>query len=169
MRTTTTTTHTEATVLPVDGGEAKVHAKAEVTHFAWGVHNRKTLEKKARLFWEDNWSGSPASQEFVLGERPAPGRRGVDAALDKAWDRYNKQNVRIVRDAIIAVLQDMVGFRGEVTAKDVRYSRKAGCTCNCSPGFILSDDLRAALEEACRTEFGLADVRVRLTYYKQTV
>lgn len=165
MRTETTTSHTKATVMPVDGGEAKVYANAEVTHFTYGTHPREVLNKKARLFWEDNWTGSSASKEFVLGEQPAITRRGDDAESDKAWDRYNKQNVRIVRDAIVAVLQEMVGYRYTVTGKDVRYSRKAGCTCNCSPGFILSDDLRHALEQGCRTEVGIADVRVRLNYH----
>lgn len=165
MHTTTTTTHTTVRNAQVAyGATARVRATADVEHFAWGRHDRKALNRKARLFWTDNWTGSMMSKETVLGERPEVTRRGDFPEVDKAWDRYNKQHVRIVRDAIVAVLNEMVGYRYDVKAADVRFSRKAGCTCNCSPGFILSDDLRDALEDACGTEVGLADVRVRLTY-----
>jgi len=166
MRTETITSHSVTRDAKVNNGlPARISAKAEVHHFHWGVHDRKTINRKTRLFWTDKWDGSMLSEETVLGERPKVTRRGEFPDVDKAWDAYNKQHKRIVRDAIVATLNEMVGHRYEVKSSDVRYSRKAGCTCPCSPGFILSDDLTSALEQACGTAVGIADVRVTLRYY----
>ena len=166
MKTLTSTTHTASRTMDVNDGVAKVTATAELTHFAYHIHDRKQLNKKARLYWEDNWTGSSASKEFVLGEHPEYGPRNVDPALDKAWDGYNKRHVRIVRDAIINVLAEMVAYRCDVKAAAVRYSRKAGCACGCSAGFVLSDELSSELKAACGAEYGIGDLRVRLRYEK---
>lgn len=68
-------------------------------------------------------------------ELPAPKERGVDPENDKAYDRFNKAQVRIWKAHLVAAMEAGLVPGGErVTA---RFSRKAGCSCTCSPGFIL--------------------------------
>lgn len=166
MKTTTTTTHGTQIITKVDGGEAKVTAEVRVNHFSWEIHDHKTRTSKTRLFWTEKWDGSMLSKEFVLGERPEITVRGDYPEIDKAWDRYNKQNLRIVREAIVKALNEMVGYRYEVKGSDVRYSRNAGCSmCPCSPGFILSDNVKYALRDACGADGGIADVDVTLRFH----
>lgn len=61
-------------------------------------------------------------------------RRGVFPTVDRAWDEFNRQVVAAQR----AVLDDglrALGHRPEEMG--IQFSRTAGCSCPCSPGFVL--------------------------------
>lgn len=60
--------------------------------------------------------------------------RGTFPTVDKAWDAFNATIVAAKRAALFAGLREIVEGAEEVKAK---YSRKAGCSCGCSPGFVL--------------------------------
>ena len=75
---------------------------------------------------------APDPEVFGLMERPPFGPRGEDGVLDSAWDAYNKLEVAIRRQVLEQV------FEGKWT-----FSRKAGCHCGCSPGFIRKDEKTA--------------------------
>jgi hypothetical protein len=82
---------------------------------------------KARVFiW-----GAP-EPEITL---PAPKERGVDVENDKIYDRYNRAWVRIRKAHLVAVMEAGLIPGGENVKP--RFSKKAGCSCPCSPGFIL--------------------------------
>lgn len=62
--------------------------------------------------------------------RPPHTVKGDDPKVDKAWRRYNRMQIQIMRDAAARA----TGF----DPKDLRFSRRAGCSmCPCSPGFIV--------------------------------
>lgn len=58
-------------------------------------------------------------------EHPPYGAIGKDPDVDKAWKKYNREEIRLQRLVLKAA-----GFNGG-------FSRKAGCFCGCSPGFIV--------------------------------
>lgn len=59
-------------------------------------------------------------------------KRGDFPALDKAWDAHNKHLIRLQR----AVLTDYFAIAAD-TQPEMRFSRKAGCSCGCSPGWLV--------------------------------
>lgn len=69
-------------------------------------------------------------------EMPAYSVKGEDAALDAAWRRYN----RLEREAMLAKLDELKAEIAKLAGFDVtwKFSRRAGCSCPCSPGFIAS-------------------------------
>lgn len=75
-------------------------------------------------------------------EQPAPAwkPRGEDPTVDKAWDAYNRAEVKAMRVKVLNWL-DAAGYE----RVKVRFSRKAGCGCGCSPGFIADRQLRPGL------------------------
>lgn len=56
--------------------------------------------------------------------------RGENPEIDRAWDKYNREVIKnkraLVAKADLEMLRDV----------KLRFSRKAGCSCSCSPGFI---------------------------------
>lgn len=65
-------------------------------------------------------------------ELPAPKMKGEDPENDKAYRDFNKKfvaNMRICLEAAQAA--------GDIPNEKLRFSAKAGCSCPCSPGFIL--------------------------------
>lgn len=74
--------------------------------------------------------------ESVMVE-PVYTRFGDDPANDSAWRKFNKLEVaaeRVALDEALNLLQ-VLGY--EVDGIDPKFSRKAGCSCSCSPGFRL--------------------------------
>lgn len=68
---------------------------------------------------------------------------GEDPENDKAWKKYNRAEVAIMKTKVTNMLHSFVDFDG-VT---VKFSRKAGCSCPCSPGFVASVLLRNPLSD----------------------
>lgn len=65
--------------------------------------------------------------------------RGVNAALDAAWDKHNRSWIKAKRAVMEAVFNALTTEeRAElgVAHGGLTFSRKAGCTCGCSPGFM---------------------------------
>jgi hypothetical protein len=59
------------------------------------------------------------------------------SAPDAVWAAFNAQQVAAMTDAVARYLLDFEGLK--VGVGDIKYSRKAGCSCGCSPGFIASE------------------------------
>lgn len=76
--------------------------------------------------------------------------RGADPEVDRAWDRGNREYVLIGTELIKAV--------GAVWDADLKpkFSRKGGCSCGCSPAWIIDDDhghdIWLTAREACDTD-----------------
>lgn len=62
---------------------------------------------------------------------PEYGRQGVDPVADAAWKVYNKLEIKNMKEI----------FQAAISAKG-HFSRKAGCSCGCSPGFLLDENHR---------------------------
>lgn len=84
---------------------------------------------KPKLFIFD----APNPEDLVTGgmERPPYGTKGENAENDKAWRKYNRIELKAMR----AFAEPIAAHYG---ADKISYSRKAGCSCGCSPGFILT-------------------------------
>jgi hypothetical protein len=69
-------------------------------------------------------------------ERPPYSVKGDDAENDKKWRKYNREEVAIMRVFAENILGDATEALDLPNLGKLRYSRKAGCSCGCSPGFI---------------------------------
>lgn len=78
---------------------------------------------------ELNWKG--------ITEQPPHSVKGDDPDNDKIWRKYNKAEVDLQRIIINQAVQD--GLIAEDFAKQLKWSRKAGCQCGCSPGWRARD------------------------------
>ena len=56
--------------------------------------------------------------------------------LDKAWKKYNRELVKMMKE--VAEKANLTNESGQPLK--LNYSRKAGCSCGCSPGFIAEND-----------------------------
>lgn len=101
--------------------------KIQLTENMHGYKNdyRERLSgKKTRLYTDLDYSNFPM-------ERPAYSVFGEDPQNDAAWKAYNRLEIKLMREKIQAEL-DKAGIEGKFS-----FSRKAGCSCGCSAGFIL--------------------------------
>lgn len=122
MTLTITAQDTKSVRFELDG--MKVHLRAEDYNSRPG--------RKPRVYV----SGSGLEPDFP---RPAYSIKGEDAELDKAWRKYNAEEIRLQKAAAaraMTALAQVPGFQLFGTG-ELRFSRKAGCSCSCSPGLLL--------------------------------
>mgnify|MGYP001226878705 CR=1 FL=1 len=72
--------------------------------------------------------------EQVIGPTPPHTERGASQACDHLWDAWNHHLLANFRVLLAQALRDL-GIEGEDAYK-MPYSRKAGCSCGCSPAFV---------------------------------
>lgn len=72
---------------------------------------------------------------------PAPKQRGEDPENDRAYDAYNRAYIKAGRVELKAVLDALVAAGWLSVAPKAAFSRYAGCSCPCSPGFKLDQTL----------------------------
>jgi len=73
--------------------------------------------------------------ETMIGVHPPYTMVGEDPENDKAWKAYNRAEVRTMKAGLLeanAAFNFLPADGWELT-----FSRKAGCSCGCSPAFIL--------------------------------
>lgn len=76
-----------------------------------------------------NWNG--------ITERPDYSIKGEDATSDRLWRKYNKAELELERIIINRAVEE--GLLDENLAKELKWSRKAGCNCGCSPSWVAKD------------------------------
>lgn len=78
---------------------------------------------------------APVSRAEVLErfglELPPFSVKGKDPEVDIAWRKYNRAEITIMRERARKWLDD-----NGLSDVKLSFSRKAGCSCGCSPGFI---------------------------------
>ena len=82
-------------------------------------------------------------EDFGLGSEPEYSRKGDNPELDKAWRKYNKAELGIQKELIMHAVSH--GMIEESLAKELKWSRKAGCSCGCSPGWKSRDYRRQSM------------------------
>jgi hypothetical protein len=78
-----------------------------------------------------------------ITKRPEYSRKGEDKELDKEWRRYNKAELMIQKRIINQAVRD--GLLDKDLAAELKFSRKAGCQCGCSPGWKSRDYRRQSI------------------------
>jgi hypothetical protein len=53
----------------------------------------------------------------------------------KAWRRWLRSEIKLTKERVIPALE--VHFGCPIDPSQLRFSAKAGCSCGCSPGFII--------------------------------
>lgn len=71
-------------------------------------------------------------------------RRGESPEMDVLWDALNRAQVAAMKAAAMSALIKK-GFTVE-DVKGLTFSRKAGCSCGCSPGFLFKASLATYAE-----------------------
>lgn len=73
---------------------------------------------------------------------PLPKERGEDPENDRAYDGFNRRYIKAARAELKAVLAALAEAGMVDAGATASFSRHAGCSCPCSPGFILSARVR---------------------------
>jgi hypothetical protein len=91
-----------------------------------------------------------------IGDQPPVSVKGDDPENDKAWRRYNRAELNSMNNGLNAFelelynTPDPTGLLAEIYEALVGYtrkfSRKAGCSCGCSPGFVMGGKVYARLD-----------------------
>lgn len=90
-------------------------------------------------------------------------QRDAHPLMDKAWDAFNSVIVAAKKQVLDEALD---ALKIEPAARSSKFSRKAGCSCGCSPGFILEelhgydlwvDELKDSRKEGVAVEAVAAD------------
>src|ERR1044072_6335835 len=68
-------------------------------------------------------------------ERPPYTIKGEDPENDELWRQYNRAELKIMRRHVQAAILEL-NFQDDVT---FHFSKFAGCSCPCSPGFIIKN------------------------------
>lgn len=125
-----------ATITDTSYKGVRFHAAGLQFHLrAEDIHTRPG--RKPRLFVSGE--GSP------VWEHPEWSIKGENAELDKAWRRYNAEEIRLQKalaERGLAILRQTEGFE-LYGSGELRFSRKAGCSCSCSPGLLVSGTVYA--------------------------
>jgi len=81
------------------------------------------------------WSDLEPLEIYGMKE-PEYSVKGENPELDKAWRKYNKAEQEIQR----AIIQEALTLHPELfdNPEGLKWSRKAGCACGCSPGWKTS-------------------------------
>lgn len=87
-------------------------------------YNERMMGKKTRVYCDLDYSQFPM-------ERPKYSIKGEDPENDLAWKVYNRLELKLMREKIAEAFT-AAGIEGKLS-----FSRKAGCSCGCSAGFIL--------------------------------
>jgi len=78
-----------------------------------------------------------------ITKRPEYSHKGEDKELDKEWRKYNKAELMIQKRIINQAVRD--GLLDKDLAAELKFSRKAGCQCGCSPGWKSRDYRRQSI------------------------
>jgi hypothetical protein len=87
-------------------------------------------------------SGQDAVTEM---EQPPYGAKGDNSENDRLWRQYNKLELAKMREILdhgMAALTDLDNPRIAQAPEKIKFSRHAGCSCPCSPGFVADRPLR---------------------------
>lgn len=79
---------------------------------------------------------------------PYGSTRGDGSESDKAWRRYNREEIKLQRALAARALEalkahGLATYGVRVGTVETKFSRYAGCSCSCSPGLILQADAHA--------------------------
>lgn len=78
-----------------------------------------------------------------ITKRPEYTRRGDFPEIDKEWKVYNKAELQTQKKIIAKAVQD--GLIDSKLAIELKFSKKAGCACGCSPGWKARDYRRLSI------------------------
>lgn len=107
--------------------------------------SRLTVRAKSRAFVTVKIEDVKDKDGQVL-EHPPFSIKGEDAASDKAWRVYNRAELKAMNAKLMeadAALAAGGYFASWNETAKWSFSRKAGCSCGCSPGFVLDGSLKA--------------------------
>lgn len=110
----------------------------EVCHNDYGETN-----KRNRAFvWLHEEDGATGKEhlnfvaEAIYEVDSIYSKKGDLPLLDKAWKRFNRAEVEAERKVLDAALLAIEEDFGYISTDEWRFSRHAGCSCPCSPGFV---------------------------------
>lgn len=81
---------------------------------------------------------APDPEEFGYPTHPEYCLKGDNEKVDREWRKYNRLAVEIMKAFAFPHLKEAMtalGINWLPDASEYKFSRKAGCSCGCSPGF----------------------------------
>ena len=122
-------------------------------------------EKKyeAEITIEPNYEAryGKRSADIYIGGEPDPAWdhppytiKGEDPEADAGWRKYNREELRIKRPFAEAAARLIQGADRE----SLRFDRKTGCSCGCSPGFRVMVDPTKGVYGSVRAHVSVTEV-----------
>ena len=103
---------------------------------------------------------SPSLECLGLADHPGykePKDEAGIKAWNKEWRAYNKLELKIQRtgfnDEVSEIISEAIGRKIDLV--NAQFSRYAGCSCPCSPGFILRDEDKKRIKEPYNTTYSI--------------
>lgn len=90
--------------------------------------------------------------EVAMPRPPYGSARGDGSEEDRLWRLYNRWELKAMRlklSRVTRVLEVLTGL--QIPTEHWHFSRKAGCSCPCSPGFILDGQVKLEAHRAMGT------------------
>ena len=122
--------------ISIDGERYDIEVKVKPDNDGKGAVGR------SRLYL---WNTPDPEDVGLATRRPPSSAKGDDPELDKEWRAYNRAE-RIIMQTVVRheVVQRAANkFGVTLDTSELKFSRKCGCSCGCSPGFILRVTHRA--------------------------
>jgi len=137
------------------------YAKAEIGEFTVTVHTKVWDEKatRTRLYvsGEQDVDFSAAYEADYADGGPKP--RGERPEVDKLYDQLNRQVVRN-KKALLAEAKQQEPIAELLGEAKMTFSRKAGCSCGCSAGYILD---RMLTVQTCQGQKAVSSIWIEPT------
>jgi len=100
------------------------------------VEPQRSKQKHTILYVSNPYSPEDLNWNGITKE-PDRSVKGDNPALDKAWRKYNKAELEMQRIIIDRAVE--AGILDVSLIDKFSWSRKAGCSCGCSPGWKTRD------------------------------
>lgn len=108
-------------------------------HIIAGYHSNK----KTRLYVDGESSAAASRAEAErLSKEAGTWERGKSLEADKAWDRHNREVIKNKRETIEFLVDENELLRSLLAGHKLSFGRKAGCSCGCSPAFVVDTVIR---------------------------
>jgi len=128
------------------------YAKAENDEFTISIRTRAWDEKSKR------------TRLYVAGEEPVdftaayeadradggPQPRGQRPEVDKLFDALNRQVVKNQKKVALEAVASIPALAELIEDCKMTFSKKAGCSCGCSPAFILDQTIMVPTDMGAR-------------------
>ena len=116
-----------------------------IVHGKLDIKGLKAPRKPRIYVWGEDEAVPSFAEIMGLAHSRNALPRGTDPEVDAAFDKHNRSVIRNKRLVLTEAKDAFPELRRKLAAKSLLFSRKAGCGCGCSPGFVVGGRIFVSL------------------------